>query len=100
MKWIQSAPGSYKLVDDTDERPAVKLPHKKYGPIHTPFIPSWKKYEEAMRHPDSKQQGVATDKFMAERDHALRTDPQAKKYEESRKARWAADKPQWIKENS
>jgi hypothetical protein len=100
MKWVMKSPGNYKLVDDTDERPAVKLPSQKVGSFYNPFTPSWKKYEEAMRHPDSNQQGVATDKFMAERDHALRTDPQAKKYEESRKARWVADKPQWIKENS
>ena len=99
MKWVMKSPGNYKLVDDTDERPAVKLPSKKYGVPHVAYVPSWKKYEEAMRHPDSKQQGVAVDKFMAEREHALKTDPQARKYEESRKARWAADKPQWIKEN-
>ena len=100
MKWIQSAPGNYKLVEDTDERPEVKLPSRTVGAPHIAFVPPWKKYEEAMKHPDSKQQGVATDKFMAEREHAIKTDPQARKYEESRKARWTADKPQWIKEHA
>ena len=100
MKWIQSAPGNYKLVEDTDERPEVKLPSKTVGAPHVAYVPSWKKYEEAMRHPDSNQQGVATDNFMAEREHAIKTDSQAKRYEESRKARWAKDKPQWIKEHA
>jgi len=99
MKWIQSAPGNYKLVEDTDERPEVKLPSKTVGAPHVAYVPSWKKYEEAMRHPDSNQQGVASDKFIAEREHAIKTDPQAKRYEESRKARWAADKAQFVKEN-
>jgi len=62
------------------------------------FTPSWKKYEEAMRHPDSKRQGVATDKFIAEREHAVKTDSEARRWEEGRKKELARNKPQWIKE--
>jgi hypothetical protein len=65
--------------------------------IYVKFSPSWKKYEEAMKHPDSKVQGEATDKFLAEREHAMKTDPQARRWEESRKASLAKDKPQWIR---
>ncbi len=100
MKWIQSAPGNFRLVDDDDERPAVKLPSRVIGAPHVAFTPSWKKYEEGMKHPDSKDQGLYTDKFLAEREHAMKTDPQAKRWEETRKASWAKDKPQWIKEHS
>jgi hypothetical protein len=98
MKWVLLSPGNYKLVDDEDERPAVKLPSHKPGKIFTPFAPSWKKYEEGMKHPDSPNQGEYADKFIAEREHQLKVDPQAKKWEESRKAVWAREKPQWVKQ--
>ena len=94
------SPGSYNLVDDSDERPAVKLPHRGIGTLHTTFSPSWKKYEEGMKNPNSKNQGEYTDKFIAEREHALKTDPQAKRWEEGRKESWAKDKPQWVKEHA
>jgi hypothetical protein len=100
MKWVLHSPGSYRLVDDSDERPAVKLPSRKFGVPSTRFNPSWKKYEEGMKHQDSKTQVESGDKFMDERDHAMKTDPQAKRWEDSRKASLARDKPQWIREQS
>jgi hypothetical protein len=99
MKWIMQSPGSYRLVDDSDERPAVKLPSKKPGSPNLRYTPSWKKYEEGMKHQDSKNQVESGDKFMDAREHAMRTDPQAKKWEESRKATLVREKPQWIKEH-
>lgn len=97
FKWIMASPGNYKLVDDSDERPAVKLPSKTIGVPHIGFTPSWKKYEEGMKHQDSKNQVDYTDKFMAERDHAIKTDPRAKRWEEGRKKEWANAKPEWVK---
>ena len=100
MKWVLVHPGSYKFVEDSDERPAVKLKspnkHFKYAPS-LKYIPTWRKYEEAMTHPLSKNQGEATDKFVAEREHQMKTDPIAKRWEESRKERVAKDKPAWRK---
>ena len=101
MKWIQQSPGSYKLVEDTDERPEVKLPSKTLpnsSSIHTKFAPDWKKHEEGMHKGTPDQQAEAADKFTAERDHALKVDGSARRWEESRKESWAKDKPQWRKE--
>ena len=100
MKWVLNSPGNYRLVDNDDERPEVKLPGKKLGTPHIAYTPSWKKYEEGMHHPDNKKQAASGDKFFAEREHALKTDPQARRYEESRKEAWAKEKPQWIREHA
>jgi hypothetical protein len=53
-----------------------------------------------MTHPDSKVQGKATDMFNAERDHEMKTDPRAKKWEESRRERLAKDKPYFVKQQA
>lgn len=103
MKWVQIAPGHSKLVDDSDERPAIKPKHHKGTPppnIHIAFTPSWRKYEDAMKNPLNKRQAVAGDKFFQERERAMKTDPKAKAWEEGRKAEWARNKPQWVKEHS
>lgn len=100
MKWVEISPKKYRLVDDGDERPAVKLknqPIPKASSIHLLYTPSWKKYEEGMKHPDSKNQVVSGDRFLAERAFQVRNDPKAKRYEESRKEAWSKEKPQWIK---
>jgi hypothetical protein len=98
MKWVSDSPGSYRLVEDSDERPSVKLKSKVMGVPHTVFTPSWKKYEDAMTNQASKDQGEATDKFLAEREHAMKTDDKARRWEEGRKASWTRDKPYWIKQ--
>lgn len=66
--------------------------------MQTSFTPSWKKYEEAIYKGDAKTQEEASDKFLAEREHELKTDPQARRWEESRKKAAAKDKPTYIKE--
>ena len=100
-KWVQDSPGCYKLVDRTDPRPAVKLPDRglaQSSNIHVKYTPDWKKYEEGMHKGTPDQQAEAADKFTAERDHQLKVDKSARRWEESRKESWAKDKPQWRKE--
>jgi len=97
MKWIAVSTGHYRLVNDDDERPAVKLRDKPGSPFFK-YTPSWKAYEEGMKHQFSKDPIGSADKFIDERDHQLKTDPKAKRWEESRVKSWEKDKPQWRKE--
>lgn len=96
-KWVQTSPGKYRLVDETDPRPAAKLKGSK-GTPKLRFTPSWKKHEAEMNHPSDQKQMEATDKFIAEREHAMKTDPKAKRWEEGRKKEWARNKPAWRKQ--
>lgn len=66
--------------------------------LTTKFTPSWKKYEEAMHKGDAKTQAEASDKFLQEREHELKTDKQAKRWEEGRKISIAKQKPDFVKE--
>ena len=61
------------------------------------FVPAWRKYEEGMKHPDSKDQVTSGDKFVAERKHELETNPQAKRWETGRKKAWDSAKPAYVK---
>ncbi len=97
MKWVNVRDGVHKLVEDSDERPAITLPNKKIGIPFIPYSPSWKKYEQDMHSDNSKVAAKATDKFMAERDHAIKTDRIAKSWEDGRKQSWAKDKPYYVK---
>jgi len=97
MKWITISPGHYRLVDDSDERPSVKLRSKSGAPV-IKYTPPWKVYEEGMKHQLSKDQVTPGDKFLAEREHQLKIDPVAKRWEDSRKASWDKDKPSWRRE--
>jgi len=99
MKWIEDSPSNFKLVDDDDPRPSVTLKSKIHeGAPGVQFSPPWKRYEKGMKHPDNKNQTVYGDKFFAEREHAIQTDPKARRWEESRKKAWADAKPQWVRE--
>lgn len=64
----------------------------------TTYTPEWKKFEEDMRSDDPQKAMEATEKFTAAREHELKTNSQAKRWEESRKQSWAKDKPQWARE--
>ena|SRR3990172_1198949 len=97
MKWVLNTPGSYKLVEDEDPRPAVKLPSKP-GMPNTRFTPSWKKYEAGQFLADPKKQRGYSDKFEAERNHAIKTDKAAARWEKSRRESLLKDKPAWRKE--
>lgn len=65
---------------------------------YTTFDPTWKKYEPGVHSEDTKTQIEETDKFLAERDHELKTNPAAKRWEESRKKEWDRNKPHATKE--
>lgn len=97
MKWVKIHNGSFKFVEDSDPRSSVYIPKKPFGIPYTPFNPSWKKYEKDMWNTDYKRSSKATDKFIAEREYEMRTDPKAARWEKSRKEGWAKDKPLWIK---
>ena len=97
MKWIKVRDGIHKFVSDSDPRPAVHLPKKKIGSVYIPFQPPWKKYERGMWNDDKVQSMSLTDKFIDEREHEMKTDPKAARWEKSRKARWEKDKPEWRK---
>jgi hypothetical protein len=62
-----------------------------------PFNPSWKRYEKDLSNPDDQKAREAADKFDIERQHEMRTDPRAKRWEESRKKAIAEQKPAWAK---
>lgn len=101
MKWILVRDGTYKYVEDSDPRPRVSLPSKGFSSsIFTKFIPSWGKYEKDMWNTNDKISRRASDMFALERDHAIKTDPKAKRWEEGRKASWAKDKPLWAKKQA
>lgn len=97
MKWVQARDGKYKYVDDSDSRPSVNLPNKKMGSFYVPYLPPWKKYESGIWNDDAKKSISATDKFIDERDHEIKVDPKAARWEKSRKASWDKDKPAWRK---
>lgn len=97
MKWISTKPGNYKLVEDDDPRPEVHLPSKEGSPsIH--IAPPWKKYESGITVGTPDAQNDMSDKFLAEREHAMKTDPSLKRWEESRKKSVLKDKPAWRKD--
>lgn len=97
MKWVKIHDGSYKFVEDSDTRPSVKLPKKKLGVPFIPFSPSWKKYEADMHSDNTKVAIAASEKFQAEREHAMKTDSRARNWEEGRKQSWQNDKPAFAK---
>jgi CDP-glycerol glycerophosphotransferase (TagB/SpsB family) len=97
MKWVKVRDGVHKLVEDSDERPAVKLPNKKIGIPFIPYSPSWRKYEEGMHSDNAKTSIESSEKFEKERDHTIKTDPQAARWEKSRKERWQKDKTYYVK---
>jgi len=97
MKWVTLRDGLQRLVDNDDPRPAVKTKKKPMGIPFIPYSPTWKKYEKDMWNTDYKHSSEATDKFIAEREHETKTDPKAARWEQSRKAGWAKDKPLWVK---
>jgi len=94
MKWIMVSPGRYKWVGDDDPRPSVKLKPKSGAP-NIKFIPSWKKHEVPMFAGDGHTQFDAADKFDRERDHEIKTNPQAARWEKSRKEWFAKQKHNW-----
>lgn len=98
MKWVQIDPQRYKLVNDDDPRPKVILKDRKGIPF-IKYSPSWRKYEQNYWIADSekKSDDKISDQFLAEREHQMRTDPIARRWEESRKAHWAKEKPAWRK---
>jgi len=97
MKWIQVRHGVYKFVSDNDSRPQVAPSNKKLGIPYIPFSPSWKKYEKDIWNDSTKRSMKATDSFLGERDYQTKRDPQAARWEASRKERLAKDKPAWVK---
>lgn len=97
MKWVKVRDGVHKLVEDSDERPAVKLPSKKIGVPFIPFSPSWRQYESGMHSDNTKTSIESSEKFEKEREHQLKNDPQAARWEKSRKESWNKDKPYYVK---
>ena len=95
-KWIQLSPGHYRLVEDDDPRPAVKLKARK-GTPNIKYVPSWKKYETPMFMGDGHSQFDAADRFTKEREDAIHKDPKAARWEKSRREWFAKQKPAWRK---
>lgn len=62
------------------------------------YTPSWKKYEKDLHSDDADVARAAADKFDLERQHEMKVDPEARRWEESRKAEVVKDKPTWKKE--
>lgn len=66
--------------------------------MKTAFTPSWKKYEEKIFKGTPQEQTEASTNFIAEREHQIKVDPQAKRWEEGRKKEVAKEKNTYIKE--
>jgi chaperonin GroES len=62
------------------------------------YSPSWQVYEKDLHSEDAEVARKAAEAFDIDRQKEMANSPQARKYEESRKAAWAKDKPQWVKE--
>lgn len=67
------------------------------GTVSTPVVPSWRKYEKEMRTGTPNEQIDAMDKFISERDSAIKKDPKVAKWERSRKDWFNKQKPKWVK---
>lgn len=65
---------------------------------NTKFNPSWKQHEKDIHSDDADVARAAADRFEMERNHEMRTDPQARRWEESRRKEVAKEKPIWKKE--
>lgn len=96
MKWIEVRPGTYKLVDDSDERQAVNLPSKEGFP-NIVNKPPWATYEKSMQAGNSKDQEKATDAFFKERGEWTRDSQKLRQWEQDRRKEWAKNKPLWRK---
>jgi hypothetical protein len=94
LKWVEIRSGKYALVEKDDPRPAVNL-KTRIGPPNVAFTPSWKKYENPMFVGDAKSTVEASDKFVAEREHAIKVDPKAARWEKSRKEWFGKQKHNW-----
>ena len=94
LKWVEIRSGRYTLVDQDDPRPEVNL-KTRIGPPNIAFTPSWKKYETPMFIGDPKKQAEAADKFNEEREHAIKTDVKAARWEKSRKEWFGKQKHNW-----
>lgn len=95
-KWVETTKGTYKLVDDNDVRPEVRLPNRQGAP-HIMYTPSWATYEPLMHSGNPQTEISATEAFIAERDRETRHSEKARKWEEGRKKSWAREKPNWVK---
>ena len=60
------------------------------------YTPSWKKHEQDI-FSGKENSDEKMDKFLAERDHAIKTDSKARKWEKGRKMQLAKNKPIWAK---
>jgi len=90
MKWILLSPGQYKLVEDNDPRPGVELKSRVHtGAPTIKFNPSWRKYEKSVHLLDG------ADKFTKERDHEIKTNPKAARWEKSRRESLQRQKHDW-----
>jgi len=97
MKWVKIRDGLQRLVDDSDERPAIKSSKKSLGIPFVAYSPSWRTYEADMHSDDKNVSLDASEKFEKEREHQMNTDPRAVRWEKSRKESWQKDKPYYVK---
>jgi co-chaperonin GroES (HSP10) len=61
------------------------------------YTPEWKKYEADLKSEDRETSLKASEKFEAERNHQMKVDAKARRWETSRKEHLAKLKPQWAK---
>ena len=81
-------------MDRSDPRPEVKL-KSNLGSPNVLYTPSWKKYENPMFFGDPKSTTEAADKFIQEREHSIKTDAKAARWEKSRKDWFQKQKHNW-----
>lgn len=94
---------TWSHVEWSEKKPRIRLTcdehQKPTSPsLSVPYSPPWKKHEKGMWNTDDKTSRESADKFHLEREHEVKTDPRAARWEKSRKASWAKDKPTWVKQ--
>jgi hypothetical protein len=94
VKWVKVREGLYKLVEDDDPRPAVKLKSHRGAP-NIKYVPPWKKYESPMWFGGANDQIKASEQFTQERDREMQKDPKAARWEKSRREWFAKQKRGW-----
>lgn len=68
---------------------------------NTPYNPTWAKYEKDANNQDDANRALeASDKLLAEKEHELKINIKARKWEEDRKKEWAKAKPKWVKDRN
>lgn len=95
-KWIKVKDGHWKTVPDDYDAPENEPPSKE-GVPHLINKPPWAVYEDPVHNTNGEDNFKATDAFYEERKKWTSASNKWARYERSRKATLAKDKPAFLK---